>query len=362
MRRASACRPRRAGDRGDRLHARASPTAIRPWVAGRYTVLGTDGYGRSDYRVRAAPLLRGRPPPRRGRRARRARRRGRRRDDAGAEADRGYEIDPDAEAAVAAVKDVAGPRHRGLHRRAGHRDRWSPPGDTVARRGPARHARVRQGDDGRPGAVRRASWELKVKVGDTVSEGSLLVTLAAAEGEDGGEPRPTASRGRPPSEAEEPAAAERGRRPRCAESAPPAAEAPERPPTDRRVRPPRRRRADLRQPRRCAASPASSASTSPGRAAPGRKGRITRGRRAAVESGARRRGRAGGGGRDRGLDLAPWPTVDFAKFGEVERVAAARASRRSPAPNLRAQLGDDPARHPQRRGRHHRPRGVPQAD
>jgi hypothetical protein len=40
------------GDRGHRFRARLSG-AIRAWVPGRYTVLGTDGFGRSDAR---APL------------------------------------------------------------------------------------------------------------------------------------------------------------------------------------------------------------------------------------------------------------------------------------------------------------------
>jgi pyruvate dehydrogenase E1 component len=31
-------------------YVRALPDGIRPWVAGPYTVLGTDGYGRSDRR------------------------------------------------------------------------------------------------------------------------------------------------------------------------------------------------------------------------------------------------------------------------------------------------------------------------
>jgi pyruvate dehydrogenase E1 component len=31
-------------------YVRALPELIRPWVDGRYEVLGTDGYGRSDYR------------------------------------------------------------------------------------------------------------------------------------------------------------------------------------------------------------------------------------------------------------------------------------------------------------------------
>ena len=47
----------------------------------RYTVLGTDGFGRSDYRAQAAPLLRGRPLARGGGRAEGAGRR--RRDQAG---------------------------------------------------------------------------------------------------------------------------------------------------------------------------------------------------------------------------------------------------------------------------------------
>ena len=62
------------------------------------------------------------------------------------------------------------------------------------RRGPARHARVRQGDDGRPVARGGTISELKVAVGDTVSEGTVLLILdgAAADGAgdaDGGEPK-----------------------------------------------------------------------------------------------------------------------------------------------------------------------------
>ena len=53
------------GRRRDRLHAARSPTDPRRSCRGRYSVLGTDGFGRSDYRAHAAPLLRGRPPPRR---------------------------------------------------------------------------------------------------------------------------------------------------------------------------------------------------------------------------------------------------------------------------------------------------------
>ena len=58
-------------------YIRAYADQIRPYVPGRYVVLGTDGFGRSDYRVKLRQLLRGRPLPRRGRRAEGARRRGR---------------------------------------------------------------------------------------------------------------------------------------------------------------------------------------------------------------------------------------------------------------------------------------------
>ena len=91
----------------------------------------------------------------------------------------------------------------------------------------------------------------------------------------------------------------------------------------------------------------------------GRKGRITSGRRPA---GGRRRParRSCAGGGSLGLDLPPWPTVDFEKFGPIERVQRSRIQRIS-APNPGAQLGDDPARHAQRRGGHHRARGMAQA-
>ena len=71
-------------------------------------------------------------------------------------------------------------------------------------------------------------------------------------------------------------------------------------------------------------------------------------------------GRGCGGGVSGGgaLNLLPWPTVDFAKFGPVE-AAAAVADQEDLRREPRAQLGDDPARHAVRRGGHHRPRGLP---
>ena len=76
----------------------------------------------------------------------------------------------------------------------------------------------------------------------------------------------------------------------------------------------------------------------------GRKGRITRddvqsladGKgvdEAAVPAGGGGGGAGGGGGGVAGLDLLPWPSVDFEKFGPIERVERSRIQRIS-APNL----------------------------
>ena len=41
-------------------YMRAFADQIRPYIDRRYRVLGTDGFGRSDYRAQPAPTLRGR--------------------------------------------------------------------------------------------------------------------------------------------------------------------------------------------------------------------------------------------------------------------------------------------------------------
>ena len=71
---------------------------IRPFVPGRYAVLGTDGFGRSDYRVKLRAVLRGRSVPRRGDRVEGARRRRGRRPAVVQDAIERYGIDADAEA------------------------------------------------------------------------------------------------------------------------------------------------------------------------------------------------------------------------------------------------------------------------
>ena len=125
-----------------------------------------------------------------------------------------------------------------------------------------------------------------------------------------------------------------------------------------------RRRSRLRQPVGPAARPRARR-----RPAPGERQRPQGPDHQGGRAGVRRRGprlrrpalrlrRAGGP--VLGLDLPPWPQVDFEKFGAVERVQRSRIQRISgPVPG--PQLGDDPARHAQRRGRHHRARGVAQA-
>ena len=78
-------------------YMRAFADQIRQWVPGRYRVLGTDGFGRSDYRAGAAAVLRGRPPLRHGGRAEGARRRAATIEPGGSqEAIERYEIDAEA--------------------------------------------------------------------------------------------------------------------------------------------------------------------------------------------------------------------------------------------------------------------------
>ena len=75
------------------------------------------------------------------------------------------------------------PGHRRLRRRPDHRAACGARATRCAG-GSARHARVRQGDDGRPAPQAGMVRELKVAVGDTVSEGTVILVLegAAADG------------------------------------------------------------------------------------------------------------------------------------------------------------------------------------
>jgi pyruvate dehydrogenase E2 component (dihydrolipoamide acetyltransferase) len=150
--------------------------------------------------------------------------------------------------------------------------------------------------------------ELQVKIGDRVSQGSVVLTLSPSSNG-----APAATEPAPAPEAEVPAVE--------GAAAPEAAPAPApangggpvyASPAVRRLA--RERGIDLRQVH-----------------GTGRKGRIIK---ADVEEfGTRGPAAAPAAGSAVGLDLLPWPTVDFEKFGPVERVERTRIQRIS-APNL----------------------------
>jgi pyruvate dehydrogenase E2 component (dihydrolipoamide acetyltransferase) len=156
--------------------------------------------------------------------------------------------------------------------------------------------------------------ELQVKVGDKVSEGTPLLTIEPASS-DGAPAAPTV-------DAPESGAAEDGR-----------AEAPEVPEPPRAPEPPPAQ-ADGGGP--IYASPsvrrlARERGLDLGRlSGTGRKGRITK---EDVERAGRGAPTAAPGAGVAGLDLAPWPTPDFAKQGPIERVERSRIQKIS-APNL----------------------------
>jgi pyruvate dehydrogenase E2 component (dihydrolipoamide acetyltransferase) len=175
------------------------------------------------------------------------------------------------------------------------------PGDSVAADDPLLTLESDKATMDVPAPLAGVVRELQVKVGDTVSQGSPLLTLEPAG--DGGAPL----------EGSAPAAVE------TAVQAEPAA-APEPPAADdgagalyaspsvRRLA--RERGIDLRQV-----------------SGSGRKGRITK------EDLDRGRAAPGPAAPAPGLDLAPWPSLEFEKFGPIERVERTRIQKIS-APNL----------------------------
>ena len=172
--------------------------------------------------------------------------------------------------------------------------------------------------------------EINVSVGDRVSQGSVLMSLEAAGGDgDAGSGDGDSGGGEP---AEQAAAADRAAEQTTAPAE--SVEAPSQPSAP--------------------AAPARTNGGGPIYASPsarrlarelgvdlrsvtgsGRKGRITKDdvRSLADGGGAAAPPATGGGAGVSGLDLLPWPTVDFEKFGPVERVQRSRIQRIS-APNL----------------------------
>ena len=195
-----------------------------------------------------------------------------------------------------------------------------------------------------PAPVAGVIGEIEVKVGDRVSQGSPLLTIEPEGGDSTGEASALADETAP----DEAAAPDSIRSAEAAEEADqPAAEpageeapslAPEASAPDREARPPS---PETPSPSGNGGGPVY-ASPSVRRLArelgvdltsvsgSGRKGRITQ---EDVKESARGPGGRPATGAVPGLNLAPWPSLDFEKFGPVERVPRSRIQRIS-APNL----------------------------
>jgi pyruvate dehydrogenase E2 component (dihydrolipoamide acetyltransferase) len=190
------------------------------------------------------------------------------------------------------------------------------PGDTVAVEDPLVTLESDKATMDVPAPVAGVVKTVSVKIGDRVSQGAPLMTIESTNGSD-----PAAV------EAEDPPSA--GPPP---ESPPPAAE---RPPARTSEAPPPRPSGNGGGP--IYASPSARRLARElgveltGLSGSGRKGRITKDdvQHASEGRGPERASSAGVAG----LDLLPWPTVDFEKFGPVERVTRTRIQRIS-APNL----------------------------
>jgi pyruvate dehydrogenase E2 component (dihydrolipoamide acetyltransferase) len=191
------------------------------------------------------------------------------------------------------------------------------PGDTVALDDPLLTLESDKATMDVPAPFAGVVRELRVNVGDRVSQGTQLMTIEAS----GDAPAPTAAA------ATDGAAAETASAPTPTPAGPPSptpadAPAPARTnghgpiyasPAVRRLA--RERGIDLSQVH-----------------GTGRKGRIVKADVEEFVSGGAARGPAPAGA-PLGMDLPPWPTVNFEKFGPVERVERSRIQRIS-APNL----------------------------
>jgi pyruvate dehydrogenase E2 component (dihydrolipoamide acetyltransferase) len=176
------------------------------------------------------------------------------------------------------------------------------PGDTVAAEDPLVTLESDKATMDVPSPLEGVVQEIKVSVGDSVSEGTLLLTLVAPDEED--EEQATESLATPTEQetkAEEPASSE-----------PPAAAEPE-PAAD--AAPPYASPGTRRLARELGVDLAQVTGS-------GRKGRITGDDVRAFKEGGAAPAAAPSG--DLGLELLPWPSIDFSKYGEVEVVPLSR--------------------------------------
>jgi len=189
------------------------------------------------------------------------------------------------------------------------------PGDTVAPEDPLVTIESDKATMDIPAPFGGVVQELKVSVGDTVSEGALLLTVSTADGADADQ---AAESPVAPAE-EEPAAEEPASSETPAPAAAPAASAapaeasapPYASPGTRRLA--RELGVDLTQVK-----------------GSGRKGRITGDDVRALKEGPPAAPAAAPSG-DGGLELLPWPSIDFSKYGEVETVPLSRIKKISGA-------------------------------
>jgi pyruvate dehydrogenase E2 component (dihydrolipoamide acetyltransferase) len=192
------------------------------------------------------------------------------------------------------------------------------PGDTVAQEDPLVTLESDKATMDVPSPMEGVVQEVKVSVGDTVSEGTLLLTVSApdaAEAEDAKESlvEPTEQETAP----EEPASSQA---PAAAAAPPPSDSAPAAPEEEPSA-PPYASPGTRRLARELGVDLAQVTGS-------GRKGRITGDDVRAFKEGggkpAEAAPAAAPAGGDSGLELLPWPSIDFSKYGEVEVVPLSR--------------------------------------
>ena len=165
--------------------------------------------------------------------------------------------------------------------------------------------------------------QIAVSVGDTVSEGSPILTLEVAANGEPAQAAPPAAR---PSQAGEVQAAEQAESGADGESSATAPASPQAPSSAGEDGAPPYASPAVRRMAREMGVDLSAVEGS------GRRSRITTEDVRAVAEGARRPA-AGATAPAAGLEMAPWPTVDFEKYGPVERQALSRIAKIS-GPNL----------------------------
>jgi pyruvate dehydrogenase E2 component (dihydrolipoamide acetyltransferase) len=190
------------------------------------------------------------------------------------------------------------------------------PGDEVAENDPLITLETDKASMDVPAPFGGVVAELALNVGDVASEGSLVVRLAPSA-----EAAATAEAGAP-SAVRTAVAAEASARPKPAEEQPPPPKAPASAEADGGD--PVYASPSVRRLARELSVPLGAVSGS------GRKGRIVPEDIKAYANGAGAATPASASG-DAGLDLLPWPTPDFAKYGEVERVELSKIRRISAA-------------------------------